>query len=69
MEKVLTILRRKRVQGAVVIAVIWILQQLGVDADKSSIAHTLLIIIQALGGLWGIWGVVDAYPGHNKPPA
>ena len=65
-KKLIKMLSHRRIQGAIVIGIIWLLQQLNVIVDEASIAKSVLIVIQALGALWGVWGIVDADP---KEPA
>lgn len=64
MKKFLRAFLRKRVQGALIVVITFALQQFDA-ANASEIARSVLIVLQALGALWGIYGVVDANPGHN----
>ena len=69
MKKFLRAFLRKRVQGAMVVVITFVLQQFDA-ANASEIAKAVIVIIQVLGAMWGVYGMVDAAPGHNgKPPA
>ena len=68
MKKFLRQFALKRVQGAFLFVLAFVLQQFGV-AEGQQLAESALILIQAFGGIWGVYGIVDAYPGHDKPPA
>ena len=67
MKKFLRSFLRKRVQGAIVVMITFMLQQFDA-ANANEVARSIIIIMQALGAIWGVYGVVDANPGH-KPPA
>lgn len=69
MKKFLRSFLRKRVQGALIVVITFALQQFE-TANANEIARSVLVVLQALGAMWGIYGVVDANPGHNgKEPA
>lgn len=69
MKNFVRVFTKKRVQGAFVIVFVWLLQQFGVVVPDT-VYNSLLVLVQALGAIWGIYGMVDAYPGHNgKEPA
>jgi len=64
MKKFLRSFLRKRVQGALIVVITFALQQFDA-ANANEIARSVLVVLQALGAMWGIYGVVDANPGHN----
>ena len=64
MKKFLKQFARKRVQGALVFLIVWVLQQFNV-AGGEKLAESVLILIQAFGAIWGVYGFVDAHPGHE----
>ena len=66
MKKFLRAFLRKRVQGALIVVIAFALQQFD-TANANEIAKSIIIIIQALGAIWGVYGVVDANPGHKEP--
>ena len=66
MKKLLKILRRKRIQGAIVVGVTFLLDQLGIVSVEAQTAQTVNTVVQALGAIWGIYGMVDAAPGHGE---
>ena len=66
MRKFLKSFMRKRVQGALIVMITFALQQFDA-ANANEIAKSVIIIIQALGAIWGVYGVVDANPGHKEP--
>lgn len=69
MKKFLRAFLRKRAQGAFVVVLVWLLQQFGIVVPDT-VYNSIMILVQALGAIWGIYGVVDAFPGHNgKEPA
>lgn len=69
MKKFLRSFLRKRVQGALIVVITFALRQFDA-ANANEIASSILIILQAFGAIWGIYGMVDANPGHNgKEPA
>jgi len=68
MKKFLRAFLRKRVQGALIVMITFMFQQFGAD-NASELANAVIVIIQAFGAFWGVYGLVDAFPGENKPPA
>ncbi len=69
MKKFLKSFMRKRVQGALVVVITFALQQLEI-VNANEIAGSVIVILQAIGAMWGVYGMVDANPGHNgKEPA
>ena len=66
MKKLLKILKRKRIQGAIVVGVTFLLDQLGIVTTEAQTAQTVLTLVQTLGAIWGIYGMVDAAPGHGE---
>ncbi len=64
MKKFLRAFLRKRVQGALIIVITVILKQFGVG-DANTVANSILVILQALGAIWGVYGMVDAHPGRS----
>ena len=69
MPKILKILKRKRIQGAIVVGVTLILDSLGIQTLEAENAAAVMKIIEVLGALWAIYGVVDAAPGHGGTEA
>ena len=68
MKKFLRAFLRKRVQGALIVMITFMFQQF--DAvNANELANAVVVILQALGAFWGVYGLVDAFPGDNKPPA
>ena len=66
MKKFLKAFLRKRVQGALVILITFMLQQF--DAvNANEVANAIITILQAMGAFWGVYGLVDAHPGKNEP--
>ena len=65
--KIIKQFAKKRVQGAAIIVLVWALQQFGVVVPDT-VQHSISILLQAFGAVWGVYGIVDAHPGH-KPPA
>ena len=65
MKKIVKIFAYKRVQGAFIIVLVWLLQQFGIIMPET-VQNSLAILIQALGALWGIYGAVDAFPGDKR---
>ena len=66
MPKLLKILKRKRIQGVLVVGITLILDALGIETLEAQTAQTVMTLVQTLGIIWGIYGVVDANPGHGE---
>ena len=64
--KLLRVLSHKRIQGALAIVVVGLLKVFGVEAGQAELANSIYIIVGSAGALWGIWGSVDANPGHGR---
>ena len=66
MEKLLELLRTKRVQSAIVFMVVYLLGKFGIVTNETTTLNALSEVIQALASLWHLYGWVDAFRGHNE---